>query len=47
MIVDDAPAVFLYHEVRVSAYDTRVHGLDLNVLSFPIDRFARIDLRTH
>jgi peptide/nickel transport system substrate-binding protein len=47
MIVEDAPMVFLYHEVRVSAYDTRVHGLDLNVLSLPIDRFARIDLRTN
>jgi peptide/nickel transport system substrate-binding protein len=45
LIVEDAPAVFLFHKVRASAYNTRVSGLDLNVNSFPIDRFARIDLR--
>jgi peptide/nickel transport system substrate-binding protein len=45
IVIDDTPMVFLYHEVRVSAYDTRVHGLDLNMLSLPTDRFARIDLR--
>ena len=45
LIIDDAPMVFLFHEVRVSAHHTRVRGLDLNVLSLPLDRFARIDLR--
>jgi len=46
VIVDDAPMVFLFHEVRVSAYNTRVLGLELNAQSYPVDRFARIDLRT-
>jgi peptide/nickel transport system substrate-binding protein len=45
LIVEDAPAVFLFHKVRASAYNTRVQGLELNVNAFPIDRFARIDLR--
>jgi peptide/nickel transport system substrate-binding protein len=45
LIVEDAPAVFLFHKVRASAYHTRVSGLELNVNSFPVDRFARIDLR--
>jgi peptide/nickel transport system substrate-binding protein len=44
-IVEAAPAVFLFHKVRASAYNTRVRGLELNVNAFPIDRFARIDLR--
>jgi peptide/nickel transport system substrate-binding protein len=45
VIVDDAPMVFLFHEIRVSAYNTRVVGLQLNAQSYPLDRFARIDLR--
>jgi len=45
-IVDDIPMVFLFHEVRVSAHNTRVVGLELNAQSYPIDRFARIELRT-
>jgi peptide/nickel transport system substrate-binding protein len=45
-IVDDAPMIFLFHEVRVSAYHTRVTGLELNAQSYPIDRFARIELKT-
>jgi hypothetical protein len=37
--------VFLYHEVRVSAHNTRVTGLELNLLSLPVDRFSRLDLK--
>ena len=44
LIVDDAPAIFLFHKTRASAYTTRVSGLELNVNAFPIDRFVRIDL---
>lgn len=44
LIVQDAPMAFLYHEVRVSAYRTRLAGIDLNVESWPVDRFARIDV---
>ena len=46
MIVNDAPMVFLFHEVRVSAFNTRVSGIDLNVQSFPVDRFSRIEIRS-
>ena len=45
MVVDDAAMVFLYHEHRVSAYNTRVTGLELNLLSLPVDRFSRLELR--
>src|SRR5262249_27848336 len=45
LIVGDAPAIFMFHKTRASAYTTRVSGLELNVNAFPIDRFARIDLR--
>ena len=45
IVVDDAPIVPLFHEIRVSAYNTRVVGLELNAQSFPTDRFARIELR--
>jgi peptide/nickel transport system substrate-binding protein len=44
LIVQDAPMAFLYHEVRVSAYRSRLVGVDLNVESWPVDRFARIDV---
>ncbi len=46
VIVDEAPMVFFFHKVRVSAYNSRVVGLELNAQSYPLDRFARIDLRT-
>jgi peptide/nickel transport system substrate-binding protein len=46
MIVDDLPLLPLFHEIRVSAYNTRLSGLELNAQSFPLDRFARIDLRS-
>ena len=46
VIVEDAPMVFLFHKVRASAYNTRIVGLELNTQSYPMDRFARIDLRT-
>ncbi len=45
IIVNNAPMVFLFHEVRLSASHTRVSGLELNVHSQPIDRFSRIELR--
>lgn len=44
IIVEDAPIVPLFHEVRVSGYNTRVTGLELNIHSLPVDRFARVDI---
>jgi ABC-type transport system substrate-binding protein len=44
-IVADAPAIFLGHpRVRVSAHSPRVRGLELNVQSFPVDRFLGVDV---
>jgi peptide/nickel transport system substrate-binding protein len=44
LVVDDAPVLPLFHEVRVSAHSTRVQGLELNAQSFPVDRFVHVDL---
>ena len=46
LIIDDVPAIFLFHKTRASAYTTRLSGLELNVNAYPIDRYARIDLRS-
>ena len=44
-IVDDAPAIFLgYSRVRYSAQSARVTGLELNVQSFPVDRYVGVDV---
>lgn len=45
LIVDDTPAAFLFHRVRMSAHNTRVSGLELNRHSFPVDRFVRVEVR--
>jgi peptide/nickel transport system substrate-binding protein len=44
VVVDDAPMAFLFHEIRLSAHQARVTGIELNPQSFPIDRFSRIDV---
>ena len=46
LIMDEAPILPLFNEVRVSAYNTRVIGLDLNAQAYPLDRFGRIDVKT-
>jgi ABC-type transport system substrate-binding protein len=44
-IVDDVPAIFLGHSrVRYSVHSKRVTGLDLNVQSFPVDRYVGVDV---
>jgi peptide/nickel transport system substrate-binding protein len=45
-IIDDLPAIFLGHsQVRYSASSAGVSGLtDLNVQSFPVDRYAGVDV---
>lgn len=45
LIIDEAPILPLFSEVRVSAYNTRVIGLDLNAQAYPVDRFGRIELK--
>lgn len=46
IIVADAPVVFLFHTIRVSAYNVRVSGLELNLHSFPVDRFLGVGVRS-
>ena len=45
LIIEDIPIVPLFNAVHVSAYNTRVIGLDLNAQAYPLDRFARIELK--
>jgi peptide/nickel transport system substrate-binding protein len=45
ILVEDSPILPLFHEVRVSAYRTRLSGVELTVHSQPVDRFTRIDIR--
>ncbi len=42
VIADDVPAVFLYRPKYTLATDNKVHGLTLDNLAFPSDRFAGI-----
>jgi peptide/nickel transport system substrate-binding protein len=44
-LVDDVPVIFLGHSrVRHSVHRKRVTGLDLNVQSFPVDRYHGVDV---
>ncbi|MFO0781105.1 MAG: hypothetical protein U0519_04485, partial [Candidatus Gracilibacteria bacterium] len=42
VIASDVPAIFLYRPQYTLAIDGRVHGLVLNNLAFPSDRYATI-----
>jgi peptide/nickel transport system substrate-binding protein len=44
LIVDDAPAVFLYHATRMAAFSDRLQGLELNLGSLPHDKLTRVDV---
>jgi peptide/nickel transport system substrate-binding protein len=44
LIVDEAPAVFLYHATRMAAFSDRLQGLELNLGSLPHDKLIRVDL---
>lgn len=43
-IVDDAPMLFLYHRVWVSAHADRVRNLELNLGVLPHDKLVEVDL---
>jgi peptide/nickel transport system substrate-binding protein len=44
LIVDDLPAVFLYHATRMAAFSDRIQALELNLGSLPHDKLTRVDL---
>ena len=44
LIVDDAPAVFLYHLTRVAVASRRVQGLEVNSAATPHDKLVRVQL---
>ena len=43
-IVNDAPAVFLFHWTRMAAYRQTVKGLSLKLDSAPADKLVRVDV---
>jgi hypothetical protein len=44
LIVDDAPAVFLYHATRVAAVSNRVQHLEMDLGSLPSDKLVHVDV---
>jgi ABC-type transport system substrate-binding protein len=45
LIVNEVPAVFLYHEITVAAYNARVAGLTLSLYGFPQDKLVNVEIR--
>ena len=46
IILDEAPAVFLFRQVRVSAWHASVQGLKLNLFGWPVDRLRGVEFAT-
>lgn len=45
MIVNDVPAVFLYHQITFAAQHARVVGLTLNLYGEPQDKLVNVEVR--
>jgi peptide/nickel transport system substrate-binding protein len=45
VIVNDVPAVFLYHQITFAAQNVRVAGLSLNLYGLPQDKLVNVDIR--
>jgi len=45
LIVGEMPAVFLFHQISIAAYHTRVTGLTLNLYGLPQDKLVNVDIR--
>jgi peptide/nickel transport system substrate-binding protein len=44
-IVNEVPAVFLYHQITFAAQHARVEGLTLNLYGFPQDKLVNVEVR--
>ena len=45
LIVNEVPAVFLFHQISIAAHHARVAGLTLNLYGFPQDKLVSIEIR--
>ena len=45
LIVEEVPAVFLFHQINYAAHHARVAGLHLNLYGLPQDKLAHVELR--
>jgi peptide/nickel transport system substrate-binding protein len=45
LIVSEIPAVFLFHETTIAAYNARVAGLTLSLYGLPQDKLVNVEIR--
>jgi len=45
LIVNEVPAVFLFHQISIAAYHARVAGLTLSIYGFPQDKLVNVEVR--
>jgi peptide/nickel transport system substrate-binding protein len=45
LIVNEVPAVFLFHQTSIAAYNARVAGLILNLYGLPQDKLVNVEIR--
>jgi len=45
LIVNESPALFLYHQISIAAYNARVAGLILNLYGLPQDKLVNVEIR--
>jgi peptide/nickel transport system substrate-binding protein len=45
LIVNEVPAVFLYHQITFAAQHAQVEGLTLNLYGFPQDKLVNVEVR--
>lgn len=45
LIVNEVPAVFLFHQISIAAHHARVAGLTLNLYGFPQDKLVNVEIR--
>ena len=44
LIVNEVPALFLYHQISIAAYNARVVGLTLSLYGFPQDKLVNVEI---
>jgi ABC-type transport system substrate-binding protein len=45
LIVNEVPAVFLFHQITIAAHHARVAGLTLNLYGLPQDKLVNVEIR--
>jgi ABC-type transport system substrate-binding protein len=45
LIVNEVPALFLFHQISIAAHHARVAGLTLNLYGLPQDKLVNVEVR--